>query len=96
MTSSLALTALTALSPLDGRYERKVAALRDFFSEFALIKHRVHVEIEWLIALSIERQIVECPSFSQLTIDSLRTAAQHFSVSGAERVKSIEAKPIMM
>ena len=91
MTSSLALTALTALSPLDGRYGHKVVALRGFFSEFALIKYRVHVEIEWLIALSLEPQIKECPSFSQATIDSLRTAAQRFSVSDAERVKSIEA-----
>ena len=91
MTSSLALTALTALSPLDGRYGHKVVALRGFFSEFALIKYRVHVEIEWLIALSLEPQIKECLSFSQATIDSLRTAAQRFSVSDAERVKSIEA-----
>ena len=91
MTSSLALTALTALSPLDGRYGHKVVALRGFFSEFALIKYRVHVEIEWLIALSLEPQIKECPSFSQATIDSLRTAVQRFSVSDAERVKSIEA-----
>ena len=91
MTSPLALSALTALSPLDGRYGRKVAALRNVFSEFALIKYRVHVEIEWLIALSIEPQIKECPTFSQATIDSLRTTAQHFSVGDAERVKSIEA-----
>ena len=91
MTSSLALTALTALSPLDGRYGHKVVALRGFFSEFALIKYRVHVEIEWLIALSLEPQIKECLPFSQATIDSLRTAAQRFSVSDAERVKSIEA-----
>ena len=91
MTSSLALTALTALSPLDGRYGHKVVALRGFFSEFALIKYRVHVEIEWLIALSLEPKIKECPSFSQATIDSLRTAAQRLSVSDAERVKSIEA-----
>ena len=91
MTSSLALTALTALSPLDGRYGHKVVALRGFFSEFALIKYRVHVEIEWLIALSFEPQIVECPSFSATTVESLRTAAARLSVADAERIKAIEA-----
>ncbi len=91
MTSPLALTALTALSPLDGRYERKVAGLRSFFSEFALIKYRVHVEIEWLIALSLEPQIAECPSFTKATIEALRVAAATFSVGDAERVKAIEA-----
>ena len=68
MTSPLSLTALTALSPLDGRYERKVASLRSFFSEFALIKYRVQIEIEWLIALSLEPRIAECPLFSNSTI----------------------------
>ncbi len=86
-----ALTALTALSPLDGRYERKVAALRSYFSEFALIKYRVHVEIEWLIALASEPQIAECAAFSKDTIDALRAAAANFSVADAGRVKSIEA-----
>ena len=91
MTSPLALTALTALSPLDGRYERKVAGLRSFFSEFALIKYRVHVEVEWLIALSLAPQIAECPSFTKATIEALRAAAATFSVGDAERVKAIEA-----
>ena len=86
-----ALTALTALSPLDGRYERKVASLREHFSEFALIKYRVYVEIEWLIALSHEPQIAECPSFSVNIIDVLHGAAANFSVADAERVKVIEA-----
>jgi len=91
MTASLPLSALTALSPLDGRYERKVAGLREYFSEFALIKYRVHVEIEWLIALSLEPQIAECLSFSTSTIDELRRAATDFAVKDAERVKAIEA-----
>ena len=86
-----ALTALTALSPLDGRYERKVASLRDYFSEFALIKYRVHVEIEWLIALAAEPQIAECPPFSASNIDALRDAAVKFSTDDAGRVKVIEA-----
>ena len=89
--SATTLTALTALSPLDGRYERKVAALRHYFSEFALIKYRVHVEIEWLIALAGEPQIAECAAFSRDTIDILRAAAANFSVADAGRVKAIEA-----
>ncbi len=91
MTSPLSLTALTALSPLDGRYERKVASLRSFFSEFALIKYRVQIEIEWLIALSLEPRIAECPLFSNSTIEALRAASINFSVVDAERIKTIEA-----
>lgn len=87
----ISLNALTALSPLDGRYERKVAALRNYFSEFALIKFRVHVEIEWLIALAGEPQIAECAAFSKDTIDALRAAATNFSLDDAGRVKAIEA-----
>ncbi len=85
------LTALTALSPLDGRYGAKTAALRDFFSEYALIKYRVIVEIEWLKALSAESAIVEVPAFSPDAISLLDGIADHFSVADAERVKAIEA-----
>ncbi len=93
MSSSapLPLNALTALSPLDGRYEKKTAALRACFSEFALIKYRVHVEIEWLIALSQANAISECAAFSPATVTTLREAAAEFSVADAERVKVIEA-----
>ena len=48
------LTTLNALSPLDGRYQPKLDALRPYFSEYALIKHRAWVEVEWLKALSAE------------------------------------------
>ncbi len=87
----LPLTALTALSPLDGRYEKKTAALRGHFSEFALIRFRVHVEIEWLIALSREPAITECAPFGAPAVASLRAAAADFSTADAERVKAIEA-----
>jgi adenylosuccinate lyase len=56
--------ALTALSPLDGRYASKVAALREHFSEFGLIRARVRIEIAWLIALSEEPKIPEVAPFS--------------------------------
>ena len=85
------LTALTALSPLDGRYGSKTASLRDFFSEYALIKYRVIVEIEWLKALAAEPAITEVPAFSDGAITLLDSIADRFSVADAERVKVIEA-----
>ncbi len=87
----LPLSPVTALGPLDGRYEKKVAALRDFFSEFALIKYRIHVEVEWLIALSLEAGIAECKKFSAATVAALRARVVAFSPADAERVKAIEA-----
>jgi adenylosuccinate lyase len=85
------LTALTALSPLDGRYGSKTAPLRDFFSEYALIKYRVIVEIEWLKALAGEAAIAEVPAFSNEAIALLDAIADSFSVADAGRVKAIEA-----
>ncbi|MBX9965658.1 MAG: adenylosuccinate lyase [Burkholderiales bacterium] len=86
------LTALTALSPLDGRYGRKVASLAEHFSEFALIRYRVRVEIEWLKALAAEPGITELPPFSAVTLAELDTVASEFSVADAEAVKAIEAR----
>jgi adenylosuccinate lyase len=91
MISMLPLTPTTALNPLDGRYEKKLAPLREYFSEFALIKFRVHVEIEWLIALASCAEIVECTALSTSTIAALRARAAAFSPADAERVKAIEA-----
>ena len=85
------LNALTALSPLDGRYGSKTAVLRDFFSEYALIKYRVIVEIEWLKALADEPAIAEVPAFTAEAIALLDGIADNFSVADAERVKAIEA-----
>ncbi|MDP1928801.1 MAG: adenylosuccinate lyase [Thiobacillus sp.] len=85
------LNALTALSPLDGRYGSKTASLRDFFSEYALIKYRVIVEIEWLKALAADASIAEVPVFSEAAIGLLDGIADTFSVADAERVKAIEA-----
>ncbi len=85
------LTALTALSPLDGRYGGKTVALREFFSEYALIRYRVIVEIEWLKALAAEPAIAEVPAFSDEATAMLDAIADTFSVADAERVKAIEA-----
>ena len=89
--SPTSLTSLTALSPLDGRYEKKTAALRAYFSEFALMRFRVHVEVEWLIALSAESAIAECATLVPADIDFLRTIVSTFSLADAERIKAIEA-----
>jgi len=84
--------ALTALSPLDGRYAAKVDSLRASFSEYALIKFRVKVEIEWLKALAAAPEIAECPAFSAATISALDQLASGFSVADAEAVKAIETR----
>ena len=84
-------TPITALSPLDGRYATKVEHLREFFSEYALIKYRVLVEVEWLIALSREPAIVELKPFSDATVSALRERVAAFSPTDAEQVKAIEA-----
>ena len=89
--SSHPLSPITALGPLDGRYAKKVAALREFFSEYALIKFRVHIEVEWLIALSLEPGVSECVPLSSATINALRVRVIAFSPADAERVKAIEA-----
>ena len=81
---------LLALSPLDGRYAGKVAALRPIFSEFGLIKARIRVEIEWLLALAAEPGIVELSPPSAAASARLRALAKDFSVTDAERVKEIE------
>ena len=86
----MALTPLTALSPLDGRYHNKAAALRDYFSELGLIRLRVLVEIEWLKALSREPTIAEIPPFSPLTLDQLDALAAKFSETDGAAVKAIE------
>ena len=82
--------ALLALSPLDGRYAGKVDALRPIFSEYGLLKARVKVEVEWLLALAAEPGIVELPPFSDAAAARLRALASAFSTADAARVKEIE------
>jgi adenylosuccinate lyase len=88
----MALTPLTALSPLDGRYHNRVAALRDIFSELALMRHRVRIEVEWLKTLAAEPSINEVPPFSPPTLAQLDEAAARFSEADGESVKSAEAR----
>jgi len=84
------LTALTALSPLDGRYRRSGARLAPYFSEFGLIKYRVKVEIEWIKALAAEKGIKEVPAFSAATVQALDALSDQFSLADAEAVKAHE------
>ncbi len=85
-----ALTALTALGPLDGRYATSVDELRPIFSESGLIRYRVHVEVEWLIFLSEHPQIEELAPFDDARKDALRGIVEHFTVADADAVKTIE------
>lgn len=88
----MSLTTLNALSPLDGRYQSKLDALRPYFSEYALIKHRAWVEVEWLKALSLASDVAEIAPFSTETIQELDLAIAHFSEADAVQVKAIEAR----
>ena len=85
------LQPITALSPLDGRYESKVSALREHFSEFGLIRNRVKVEIEWLKALAAAPELAEIAPFSAATVAELDAVIADFSVADGEAVKAIEA-----
>ena len=87
---STALSPLTALSPVDGRYGAKVDALRPVFSEYGLIRARVRVEVEWLLALAAHPGVPELKPFSSDAVARLRELAAGFSVADAERVKEIE------
>ncbi|MFL9530472.1 adenylosuccinate lyase [Acinetobacter baumannii] len=84
------MNALTALSPLDGRYASKCDALRPFLSEFGLIHARVTVEVHWLQALSNRPEIVEVAPFSTETNAALDAIVSNFSEEDANRIKEIE------
>ncbi len=84
------LNALTAISPVDGRYRRVTSSLADYFSEAALIKYRIHIEVEYFIALC-EQPLPELESFPRDKFAALRSLYLDFSLSDAERVKEIES-----
>ncbi|MBK7542415.1 MAG: adenylosuccinate lyase [Candidatus Competibacteraceae bacterium] len=84
------LTALTALSPIDGRYADKTAELRPIFSEYGLIRHRVLVEVRWLQALARHPEIPEVPPLSAGAIQALEGLLENFGSADAQRVKAIE------
>ena len=84
------LSALTALSPIDGRYGNKTTELRTIFSEYGLLKYRVQVEVRWLQKLASEADIVEVPALSELAINHLNQIVESFSEQDALRIKTIE------
>lgn len=85
------ITPLMAISPLDGRYQDKVSALRPIFSEFGLIKYRLIVEIRWLQMLANSGKLKEVPPLSQAANTTLNQIIENFSQADAERIKNIEA-----
>jgi adenylosuccinate lyase len=84
------LSPLTALSPLDGRYAHSLEPLRSRFSELALVRARVRVEIEWLLALGAEPGVTEVAPFAPAAAAQLRALADRFDERQGERVKAIE------
>ena len=87
----LALDALTAVSPIDGRYASKTAPLREHFSEFALIRERVRVEIAWYLSLCDAPGVVELPAPSDAVRAALTELGEDFSPTDAAAVKGHEA-----
>lgn len=83
------LTQLTAISPVDGRYRSKCERLDEFFSEYALIRYRVRVEVEYFIALC-ELQLPQLADVPQSAFPLLRAVYENFTVADAARIKEIE------
>lgn len=82
--------ALTAISPIDGRYADKCAELREIFSEYGLIKYRTIIEIEWLKSLAEHPDIHEVSAFTDDTQNQLEILKKTFSLEDAARIKTIE------
>ena len=83
---------LSAISPLDGRYANSVKDLNAFFSEAAIMRYRIYVEIEYLIALSFEKKIKEFPILTKGEIENLRKVYQQFDIESAKKIKQIESE----
>ncbi len=83
-------TELTAISPIDGRYASKVSDLRIIFSEFGLMRYRLLVEIQWLLALANHPLIIEVPTLSEHAVNLLNSIFEKFSAEDAQRIKNIE------
>src|SRR6266852_3418892 len=84
--------ALMAISPIDGRYRNRTRALADYFSEYALIRYRVRVEIEWYLSLAANPAIDALKPIDDATAQRLRSLYQDFTLADARRVKEFEAE----
>ncbi|MBQ0799286.1 MAG: adenylosuccinate lyase [Porticoccaceae bacterium] len=89
--SALELSPLSAISPIDGRYGSKTSALRTIFSEYGLIRFRVHVEVQWLLHLAAEPGVEELAPFSAEALAVLNNISDNFSIADAQRIKDIES-----
>ncbi|MDP9046936.1 MAG: lyase family protein, partial [Bacteroidota bacterium] len=85
----MTLSELSAISPVDGRYRHTTALLSKYFSEYALIKYRVFVEIEYFVALC-EHPLPQLQSFDKTIIEKLRDIYRNFNEQDAESIKQIE------
>lgn len=83
---------LRAISPIDGRYADKVSPLRDYLSEWALIKYRILVEARWLIAMSRQAGIAHVRPFTDAETDFMHSLSRAFDEAAAERVKTLEGE----
>jgi len=83
---------LGALSPLDGRYSNSVKELNGFFSEAAVMRYRIYVEVEYLIALSVEKKIEEFPALTKVQIEDLRKIYRSFDMESAKHIKEVESE----
>ena len=83
------LNELTALSPIDGRYRNKTAALAPYLSEWGLMKYRVEVEVEYFIAL-VGEPALNLPALEPQTLQDLRSIYTAFSEADAEKIKAFE------
>lgn len=90
--SSAADAALMAVTPIDGRYRQRTRALAQYFSEYALIRYRVRVEIEWCLALAENREFIAWPAFDDQAAARMRALYGEFSLRDAARVKELEAE----
>jgi adenylosuccinate lyase len=89
---TLELSSLTAVSPLDGRYAKTTAPLRSYFSEFALIRRRVLVEVRWLQHMAALDTVAELQDFAAGDREFLDAVIEDFSSGDAQRIKNIEAQ----
>src|SRR3984885_1382732 len=85
-------TSLMAVTPIDGRYRSRTRALEAYFSEFALIRYRVRIEVEWYLALAAHPKIVAIKPIAPPLVRKLRALYSSFTVRDAMRVKEIEAE----
>ena len=90
--NELELSSLSALGPVDGRYGAQTQALRPYFSEFGLIRHRVRVEVAWLLFLAGRAEVPELPDFTAKQRALLTALADDFSLQDAAEVKALEAE----